>query len=103
MAARTLLRWQLRQSARPRVVVASARSIAQVLAPESLLAPLNVRLGEQLDRDDLIKRLGAMGYRRESLVEHRAEFAVRGGIVDIWPAQGNDRCAWISSVTTLNA
>ena len=90
MAARTLLRWQLRQSARPRVVVASARSIAQVLAPESLLAPLSVRLGEQLDRDDLIKRLGAMGYRRESLVEHRAEFAVRGGIVDIWPAQGND-------------
>jgi len=31
-----------------------------------------------------------MGYRRENLVEHRAEFAVRGGIVDVWPAQGND-------------
>jgi transcription-repair coupling factor (superfamily II helicase) len=37
-----------------------------------------------------IARLGAMGYRRESLVEHRAEFAVRGGIVDVWPAQGNE-------------
>ena len=36
------------------------------------------------------RRSRATGYRRESLVEHRAEFAVRGGIVDVWPAQGHE-------------
>lgn len=89
MAARSLLRWRLSRGDRPRVVVASARSISQVLAPEQLRAPLLVRRGDQLDRDEFISQLVATGYRRESLVEHRAEFAVRGGIVDVWPAQGD--------------
>jgi transcription-repair coupling factor (superfamily II helicase) len=90
MANRTLLRWQLRQQERPHIVVASARSIAQLLTPEPLAPPLFVARGSELDRDTFIGQLSALGYRRESLVEHRAEFAVRGGIVDVWPAQGND-------------
>ena len=90
MASRALLRWRLANDDRPSVIVASARSVAQVQAPEAPLAPLIVRRGAELDRDALIDSLGALGYRRESLVEHRAEFAVRGGIVDIWPAQGHE-------------
>ena len=90
MATRALLRWRLGQNDRPRVVVASARSIAQVLPPEPVGAPLVVEQGQQLDREHFIATLAARGYRRESLVEHRAEFAVRGGIVDVWPAQGDD-------------
>ena len=87
MAVRSLLRWQLTNSERPHVVVASARSVAQLLPPEPARPPLRVAKGEVVDRDELISALVAMGYRREGLVEHRAEFAVRGGIVDIWPAQ----------------
>ena len=90
MANRTLLRWQLSQEERPHIVVASARSIAQLLSPEAPVPPLVVARGSELDRDTFIGQLTAFGYRRESLVEHRAEFAVRGGIVDVWPAQGND-------------
>jgi transcription-repair coupling factor (superfamily II helicase) len=90
MATRTLLRWRLTQPRPPRIVVASARSIAQLLAPEELSAPLIVRRGAELGRDEMIEQLTRVGYRRESLVEHRAQFAVRGGIVDVWPAQGND-------------
>jgi transcription-repair coupling factor (superfamily II helicase) len=90
MATRTLLRWRLTQPGHPRIVVSSARALAQLLAPEDLRAPITVRRGAQMSRDDLIEALARSGYRRESLVEHRAEFAVRGGIVDVWPAQGND-------------
>jgi transcription-repair coupling factor (superfamily II helicase) len=90
MATRSLLRWRLTQPTHPRIVVASARSIAQLLAPEELRAPISVRRGAPMDREELIERLAGSGYRRENLVEHRAEFAVRGGIVDVWPAQGND-------------
>ena len=90
MALRSLLRWRLGHADVPRVIVASARSISQVLAPESVHAPLIIRRGSELDRDGFVASLAAKGYRRESLVEHRAEFAVRGGIVDLWPAQGNE-------------
>ena len=90
MATRALLRWRLAQGDGPRVIIASARSIAQVLSPESIVAPLVVRQGSELDRDEFITSLAHFGYRRESLVEHRAEFAVRGGIVDLWPAQGHE-------------
>ena len=89
MAARSLWRWRLAGAERPRVLVASARSLAQWVAPEAPRAPLVVVRGAQLDRDRFIDELAAIGYRRESLVEHRAEFAVRGGIVDVWPAQGD--------------
>ncbi len=35
---------------------------------------------------ELLPELVAMGYRREHQVEHRGEFAVRGGIVDVFPS-----------------
>ena len=72
------------------VVVASARSIAQVLSPEPLQPPFVLRRGAEVDRDRFVAGLVDMGYRREHLVEHRAELAVRGGIVDVWPAQGDE-------------
>ena len=90
MARRALLRWRLAHGERPEVVVASVRSLAQVTAPEEPRAPLVVRRGATLDRDDLLAALVGAGYRREALVEHRAEFAVRGGIVDLWPAQADE-------------
>jgi transcription-repair coupling factor (superfamily II helicase) len=90
MAMRALLRWRVARGTPPRVIIASARSITQVLSPEPVAAPLIVRRGSELDRDEFIASLAGYGYRRESLVEHRAEFAVRGGIVDLWPAQGHE-------------
>ena len=88
MANRALLRWRLAEGTAPHVVVSSVRSLSQVLPPESVATPLVVRRGGDLDRDKFVEGLGSLGYRRENLVEHRAEFAVRGGIVDVWPAQG---------------
>jgi transcription-repair coupling factor (superfamily II helicase) len=90
MALRALLRWRLAEGLTPRVLIASARSIAQILSPEPIAAPLIVRQGCELDRDEFIASLAHFGYRRENLVEHRAEFAVRGGIVDVWPAEGHE-------------
>ena len=90
MAVRTLWRWRIEHGHVPRVLVASVRAIAQVLAPGDVPAPLEIRQGDELDRNVFVERLAALGYRRETLVEHRGEFAVRGGIVDVWPAQSNE-------------
>ncbi|MFI5036027.1 MAG: transcription-repair coupling factor [Acidimicrobiales bacterium] len=89
MAQRAALARRLDDGQRPRAVVASVRALSQILPPEAPPAPLEVRPGVALDRDGFVAALVATGYRRESLVEHRAEFAVRGGIVDVWPAQGD--------------
>ena len=87
MAERALLRWRLRQGQRPDVVVAPIRALAQILPDGPVDEPLALRRGAELDRDEFLAGLVRRGYRRENLVEHRAEFAVRGGIVDVWPAQ----------------
>ena len=49
-------------------------------------APVVIRPGQQVDVAELLPELVAMGYRREHQVEHRGEFAVRGGIVDVFPS-----------------
>src|ERR1700722_3364760 len=70
----------------PRVVVAPVRAILQRLGPLEGTAPIVVRPGQQVDVSELLPALVAMGYRREHQVEHRGEFAVRGGIVDVSPS-----------------
>jgi transcription-repair coupling factor (superfamily II helicase) len=43
-------------------------------------------VGTTVDIDQLCEQLVHFGYRRETVVEHRGEFARRGAIVDIFPA-----------------
>ena len=62
------------------------RALLQRVGPLSGTAPLSVRPGQQVDVDALLRDLVAKGYRREHQVEHRGEFAVRGGIVDVFPS-----------------
>jgi transcription-repair coupling factor (superfamily II helicase) len=89
MGRRLRTLWRLRQpDQRPQVVVASVRALVQRLGPHvEDLAPLVIRQGDQkIDRDDLVAQLVAAGYRREEMVEHRGEVAVRGSIVDVFPS-----------------
>ena len=46
----------------------------------------SIRPGQHVDDGALLADLVARGYRREHQVEHRGEFAVRGGIVDVFPS-----------------
>ena len=73
------------------IIVASIGSIALRTIPRSELFDRCVYLAidDEIDLDDLSFRLDSLGYRRTGVVEEPGEMAVRGGIVDIWPA-GND-------------
>ena len=42
--------------------------------------------GEEISRDDLITKLEETGYNRTSLVEETGDYAVRGGILDVFSA-----------------
>ncbi len=71
----------------PRIVVAPVKAVLQRLGPWRTAArPVVVARGDRIVVDDLVTELVGLGYRRESIVEHRGELAVRGGIVDVFPS-----------------
>ena len=43
-----------------------------------------LKIGESIKRDTLIERLVYLGYTKEPLIENKAQFSVRGDIVDIF-------------------
>ncbi len=68
------------------VVVAPVRSVLQPqVAGLGDLEPLVVHTGDTRDLDDLVSALVDIAYSRVELVEKRGEFAVRGGILDVFP------------------
>ena len=70
-----------------RIIVASVQSLLQrTFSPQafqSLLLELSV--GQEFELQGLIGRLLELGYAREAQVQERGQFAVRGGIVDLFP------------------
>ena len=85
----------LRRLARPddarlgpplRVVVTTVRSLLQPMAPDvATIEPVTLEIGAEFDFDQLAARLVELSYSRVDMVGKRGEFAVRGGILDIFP------------------
>ena len=71
---------------RPAVVVAPVRALLQPQAKGlAELQPVELRRGEDYPLEDAARDLVAAAYNRVDLVERRGEFAVRGGILDVFP------------------
>ncbi|NNH70062.1 transcription-repair coupling factor [Nocardia uniformis] len=69
-----------------RVVVTTVRSLMQPMARGlEDIEPIVLRIGAQYDFDELLTRLVEFAYERVDMVGKRGEFAVRGGILDIFP------------------
>ncbi|MCA1830883.1 MAG: transcription-repair coupling factor, partial [Actinobacteria bacterium] len=49
------------------------------------IEPVAVASGEERDPEILVRDLAALDYTRTDLVERRGEFAVRGGLIDVFP------------------
>jgi len=69
-----------------RVLVMPVRALLQpVVDGLGELAPVEVHTGDTVDLEDLSQRLVDAAYTRVDMVERRGEFAVRGGILDVFP------------------
>ncbi|WP_333716861.1 CarD family transcriptional regulator, partial [Gordonia sp. (in: high G+C Gram-positive bacteria)] len=69
----------------PQVLVMPVRALMQPFAAE--LAderPIVVAAGDDPGFDDLVAALARAGYERVTMVERRGQFAVRGGIIDVF-------------------
>ncbi|WP_347059411.1 transcription-repair coupling factor [Blastococcus sp. HT6-30] len=68
------------------VLVAPVRSLLQPLAPGlGDLTPVELKPGDSAELDDIAQALSDAAYTRVELVEKRGEFAVRGGLLDVFP------------------
>ena len=74
------------------IVIASSQSLLQRLPPVDYVAAraLELRRGQNLDRQKFVDSLVACGYFRVPQVEEHGEFAVRGSLLDIFP-MGSDQ------------
>ncbi|MFN2479365.1 MAG: transcription-repair coupling factor, partial [Pseudonocardiaceae bacterium] len=68
------------------VVIATVRSLIQpMLAGLGEISPVRLRVGQLHDFDSVLARLADLAYTRVDMVDRRGEFAVRGGIIDVFP------------------
>src|SRR6202012_3291679 len=68
-----------------RVVVTSVRSLLQPMTPQlGLVEPVPLSVGAEVEFEAVIARLVELAYTRVDMVGRRGEFAVRGGILDIF-------------------
>ena len=74
-------------AAEPPVVVVSAIALSEKV-PDPALRPrsFTLRVGELLDLDECAAELIAAGYERVDQVAERGQFALRGGLLDVFPA-----------------
>jgi transcription-repair coupling factor (superfamily II helicase) len=86
----------------PCIVVSSRRAMVRAtISPADLaLGTLTLAPGEGPDPVAVAGRLVEMGYSREQLVEDHGQFALRGGILDVFPAAADSpvRAEWSGDV-----
>ena len=70
-----------------RVLLTSIRGLIQPIVGDLLERDFpRLTLGTEISMEELITKLVFLGFTRTDLVERRGEFALRGGIIDIFPA-----------------
>ncbi len=76
-----------REPNQPCVVVTTINAVTQRVPPKDVIAgaSFTARAGADVDRDGLVAFLSGNGYVRAGTVREPGDFALRGGIVDLWP------------------
>ncbi|MCL2664079.1 MAG: transcription-repair coupling factor [Defluviitaleaceae bacterium] len=77
----------LDETAQTPLVVLSAEALTDRLTPPQIFSEhiIELEVGGTADPDALARRLAALGYERAVMVEGPGQFAVRGGIMDVFP------------------
>jgi transcription-repair coupling factor (superfamily II helicase) len=73
------------------LVCASATALAEGLPPASERPePIRLEVGAEPGLDGLAESLALAGYERVERAEERGQFAVRGGLLDVFPTTGRE-------------
>jgi len=77
---------------KPLIIVTTASAAMQKVTPRNVIATagFQARAGQQLKREVLEAYLSDNGYSRASTVMEAGDFAIRGGLIDIYPPALDD-------------
>jgi transcription-repair coupling factor (superfamily II helicase) len=86
--ARAVGLWRLSAKRMPITVLPVAAALLRTETAEFYKQlSLTLRVGEELPLEDLVQHLEAIGYERREPVEMVGEYSLRGGILDVFPAE----------------
>jgi transcription-repair coupling factor (superfamily II helicase) len=73
---------------KPQLLVATANAASQRLLTPFRIRQLTRRIaaGERIERESLVEQMNALGYQRADTVAEHGEYAVRGSLIDVFPA-----------------
>ncbi len=79
--------YRVQANRKPFILLASSEALLRRILPVSILGNLAdiVMQGEDTEQQALVQSLVRKGYEQVSLVQNSGEFALRGGIIDIYP------------------
>lgn len=82
-----LIEWKRDEKFLPRIVITTVNAITQRTTPKAALekSAFSAKIGERLSLPELQTYLASNGYMRTDTVREHGEFAIRGGIVDLFP------------------
>lgn len=90
-ALTTLLSWQADDKYLPRIVLTTVNAVLQRVTPPDVLrgATFGCAVGQRLDMPTLQAYLSNNGYVRSETVREAGEYAIRGGIIDLFPPESD--------------
>jgi len=76
----------------PRIVISHLQACLQRLIQPQQFEDLywELQVGDTWSFDELVEQLGEMGYVRKPVASDKGEFAIRGGILDLFPVSSPD-------------
>ncbi len=81
---------KLREGSCRTVVVTIDALFDRMMPPEVFYgSAIHRKVGETLPPEEAAERLTALGYEREDQIAHAGQFAMRGGIIDVFPVSGD--------------
>ena len=72
-----------------KILICHVNSFIKKLPAKSEYLSKSIKLnnGQIIDRNEFLKKLDSIGYKKESLVTNVGEYAVRGFVIDVYPFQ----------------
>lgn len=68
------------------VITSLEAALHEILPKNAFIKAIEyLETGEEAERDAIIRKLEAAGYQRTSLVEEKADYSVRGNVIDLFP------------------
>ena len=82
----------IKEREQPTIILSSLQACLQkLISPKKFSSMyLTLKVGETISLELLVEHLNEVGYQRRPLATEKGEFAVRGGIIDLFPVSSPD-------------